>query len=107
MLLDDLDLLALRLRLLHTTGVGYETFDGVSGSWTFHHLTLPTLFFCSLEALLVRRDTFHGVFGLFDRLIDGLIDVLIDPLLRFALGAFGGPVHQTVDIPLSLDLRNV
>jgi len=44
---------------------------------------------CSLEALLVRRET-SGVFGLLDRRIDGLIDVLIDPLLRFALGAFGG-----------------
>jgi hypothetical protein len=29
-----------------------------------------------------------------------LIDVLIDSLLRFALGAFRGPVHQTVDIGL-------
>src|SRR6476469_2173251 len=107
MFFDNLDLLALCLRLLHTTGIGNETFHGVIAGWLFNHLDLSTLLFCSPEALFVCCDTFERVFGLLDSLVNGLVDVLIYSILRFALGAFGGSIHKTIDVSLSLYLRNI
>jgi len=107
MFFDNLDLLALCLGLLHTTGICKETFHGVVGGRLFNHLDLSPLLFCSFEARLVRCDTFDRVFGFLDRLVDGLVDVLIDSILRFALGAFGGSIHKTIEIALGLYLRNI
>ena len=94
------------LSLLHATGVSNQTLHAVLGSRRFSHLDLLTFFFCTPEALPVRRDTLDRVLGLLDGLIDGLIDILIHSILRFAFGAFGGSTHEAIEIPLSLYLSS-
>ena len=107
MFFDNLNLFSLRLRRFHAAGVSDETFHRVIGSGRTYRLNLFTVFLCSFEALLVRRNTLDRLFRLLNSLVDGLLDILIYSILRFARGTLGGSIHETIDISLSLYLCNI
>src|SRR6185436_17428227 len=67
---DNFDLLTLGLRLLHTAGVGHQTFYAVFGSRRFSHFDLLPFLLRAPEAFPVCRNTLDRLFSLLDGLVD-------------------------------------